>query len=100
MGVIVFLLGAFFQVADCFSKVVLDLSLQGIVKVALAQLPLRLFAFELSGVGTVVLMPTQAAFDLKRYPNHESLKQNEQSFISISTKYPFFLKKGDGGPTQ
>lgn len=86
--------------ADCFSKVVLDLSLQGIVKVALAQLPLRLFAFELSGVGTVVLMPTQAAFDLKRYPNHESLKQNEKSFISISTKYPFFLKKGDGGPTQ
>ena len=63
--------------ADCFSKVVLDLSLQGVVKVAMAQLPFRLFAFELSGVGTVVLMPTQAAFDLKRHPNHESLKQNE-----------------------
>ena len=86
--------------ADCFSKVVLDLSLQDIVKVALAQLPFSLFAFELSGVGTVVLMPTQAAFDLKRYPNHESLKQNEKSFISISTKYPFFLKKGGRGPTQ
>ena len=60
-----------------YSQVLLDLSLQGVVKVAMAQLPFRLFAFELSGVGTVVLMPTQAAFDLKRHPNHESLKQNE-----------------------
>lgn len=47
------------------------------MEVALAQLPFRLFAFELSGVGTAVLMPTQAAFGLKRHPNHESLRQYE-----------------------
>ena len=62
-----FLLRVFFQVADCFSEIECRwcLSLQDVVKVALAQLPIRLFAFELSGIGTVVLMPTQAAFGLK-----------------------------------
>jgi hypothetical protein len=45
---------------------VLDLSLKSVVEVDLAQIPFRLFAFELSGIGTVVLMPTHAAVGLKR----------------------------------
>ena len=56
---------------------VLDLSSQGVVEVALAQLPFRVFAFELSGAGTVVLVPTHAAFGLKRHPNQESWRQYE-----------------------
>lgn len=38
------------------------------MEVALALVPLRLFAFELSGVDTVVLMPIYTAMGFKRQP--------------------------------
>lgn len=61
-----------FQVFHCFSKtviyMVLDSVCGGIMEVALALVPPRLFAFELSGVDTVVLMPTYTAMGFERQP--------------------------------